>query len=180
MSNDAFITSILNQFYTAAQVDLLHLALTNLTEMIAAGEIDIVLDQREKTPVQKKAFIQKIVNGVECPELRQGLQARLAEDDIEFFRERTLGTTLAALQKEAERISIVKLTVAVEFKEADLREMVAQLETQLGNPVALDLTVEHGLMGGAIVQYGTAIRDYSIKSRLEQFREHWKKAVVEG
>lgn len=180
MSTPQFATSIIEQFYTAAQVDLLHLALTNLMEMISAGEVDIVLDQREKTPTQKKAFIQKIIAGVECPELKQALAAKLAEGDIEFFRERNLETVLVTLQKAAEKIAIVKLKVAVAFKEADLREMVTVLEEQLGQPAALEIQVEHGLIGGAVVQYGTAIRDYTIKSRLEQFRDHWKKAVVEA
>jgi F0F1-type ATP synthase delta subunit len=180
MSTPAFVTSILDQFYTAAQVDLLHLAMTNLLEMISAGEVDIFLDQREKTLAQKKAFIQKIIAGVECPELKQGLQAKLAEGEVEFFRERNLEAALTALQKAAQDIVIVKLKVAVEFKEADLREMVAVLEEQLEAPAALDIQVEHSLIGGAIVQYGTAIRDYSLRSRLEQFRDHWKKAVVEA
>jgi F0F1-type ATP synthase delta subunit len=58
--------------------------------------------------------------------------------------------------------------------------MVDQLEQQLGTPVALALKVEHSLIGGAVVQYGTAIRDYSIRSRLELIRDHWKKASLEG
>lgn len=180
MNNTAFITSILDQFYTAAQVDLLHLALTNLFEMISAGEVDIILDQREKTPTQKKAFIQKIINGVECPELKQALQSKLTEGEVDFFRERNLEASLTALQHEAEKIIIVKLKVAVEFKEPDLREMAKLLEEQLDAPAALDLEVEHGLIGGAIVQYGTAIRDYTLRARLETFRDHWKKAAVEA
>lgn len=180
MNNNSFIRSIVDQFYRSEQVDLLHLALTNLLEMTAAGEVDIFLDQRDKDATQKKAFIQKIINAIESPELKQALQAKLAEGDIDFFRERNLESALSALQKDTETIAIVRLHVAVEFKEADLREMVAQLHTQLGTPVALEISVEHSLIGGAIVQFGTAIRDYSIRSRLEQFREHWKKAVVEA
>ncbi len=180
MTTTDFITNVLDGFYRAEQVDLLHVALTNLLEMVSAGEIDIYLEQHEKTAAQKKAFIQKIVSDVESPELKKALEERLKENDLEFFRERNLGGVLAAVQRVAETIQIVKLRVAVSFKEKDLQDMVKQLEEQLGTEVALELSVERSLLGGAIVQFGTAIRDYSIKSRLETVRETWKAAVVEA
>jgi hypothetical protein len=108
MPKDSFLPTVLDQFYRADQVDLLHVAIANMTEMITAGDIDIFLDLAGKTAAQKKAFLQKIINGIESPELRSALQAKLAEDDIEFFRERNLSIMFTALQKEAERITIVK------------------------------------------------------------------------
>lgn len=180
MNTDSFVAPILDQFYLAEQVDLLHLALTNLFEMVNAGEVDLILDQREKNAKQKKAFIEKIVSAVESPELKKVLEAKLEEDDLEFFRERSLVAHLEALEKAAEDIVIVKLWVAIDFKEKDYQEMVALLSQQLGQRTAIDVKVEHSQVGGAIVQYGTAIRDYTVKTRFEQIREHWKKAVVEG
>lgn len=168
------------QFYLAEQVDLLHLSITNLAEMVKQGEVDLILDQRDKNDSQKKAFLQKIVAGVESPLFKQYLEGRLTDNDIEFFRERNLNAALSTIQHEAEKIVVVKLTLALEFKEPELRQMAAQLSEQLEAPVVLDITIEKGLMGGAIVQYGTAIRDFSLRTRLEQVREHWKSAVVEA
>ncbi|HSI20667.1 MAG TPA: F0F1 ATP synthase subunit delta [Verrucomicrobiae bacterium] len=179
-STKAFIASILDQFYRAEQVDLLHLALTNVLEMVSAGEVDIFLDQRQKNASQKKAFVQKIIGSIESPELKSAFQAELDADNLEFFRERSLGTTLSLLQRETEKIKIVRLHVALEFKEKDFREMVALLEEQLNAKVALSISVERSLLGGAIIQYGTALRDSTLKSRLEVFREHWKQAAVEA
>jgi F0F1-type ATP synthase delta subunit len=180
MNNAPFVKQIIDQLYLTLQVDLLHLALTNLTEMVAAGEIDLILDQRNKSAAQKKAFLQKIITAIESPLLRKALDEKLQDNDLEFFRERNLGSTIRQIQHEAEDIAIVGLRLATDFKEEDLKSMVRQLEEQLHRNVALDISIERGLIGGAVVQFGTAIRDYSIRARLEQFRDHWKKAVVES
>jgi F0F1-type ATP synthase delta subunit len=180
MKTNPFTKSLINQLHLTLQVDLLHLALTNLMEMVVAGEIDLILDQQMKSITQKKAFIAKIVSMVESPLLRKALEEKLAKGDLEFFRERNLGDILRHLQHAAEEIAVVKLRFALDFKEVDLHEMVAQLEEQLDKKVVLDISVDRSLIGGAIVQYGTFIRDYTVRARLEQFRDHWQKAALEA
>jgi len=147
--------------------------------MIKDGEIDLVLEQAKKTETQKRAFVQKVIDSLDSPELRDALQDELDSGSTDFFLEKHLRELLIALQKEAERILTVKLTVAIEFKQKDLQEMASLLSTNLGKPVALDVSIDHSLVGGTIIQYGNYISDYSIKSRLEQFRSRWKEAVVE-
>lgn len=174
----SFASAILVQFYRADQIDVLHLALTNILEMIKANEVDLILDQKGKSPAQRKAFIQKIIDGVESPELKTALSHELSEGNLEFFRERNLGTILGNLQREAEALAVVRLKVAVDFKPADLREIANVLSKQLGRPTVIDISVERSLIGGAIVQYGTAIRDYTLRYRLEQVKEQWREAIT--
>lgn len=180
----------MGQIYLASQLDVLHLSLINVIDMVKDGEIDLLLDQAGKSPKQKALFLQKIVDGVESTELRQALQETLneqagtamqsaVEDSFSFFREHALADLLHRLQSNAESITIVRLQVATEFKPDDLREMATLLSKKINQQVALLPTVEHSLIGGAIVQFGTYLSDYSVRARLEQFRAHWHRAVIE-
>ncbi len=173
------MSSILSKMFVAHQLDLLHLSIINLLDMIKDGEIDLVLEQNKKTAVQKSLFIQKIIESLDSPELRDALQAELDAKNIDFFLEKHLRDILVALQKEAERIIPVHLTVAVEFKMRDLQDMVSLLSKSLGHQTVLDVHVDRSLIGGTVIQFGNYISDYSIKSRLEQFRSRWEEAVVE-
>ena len=175
----SFISGILSQIYTAKQLDVLHLSIINLLDMIKDGEIDLVLEQNKKTAKQKKAFIQKIIDSLESSELVTPLQNELDAGNVDFFFEKHLKEYLGQLQHEAEKVVPVKLTTAIEFKVKDLRDMVDQLTRSLGKPTVLNISVDHSLIAGAIVQYGNYITDYSLKSRLEQFRKHWEEAVIE-
>jgi len=175
-----FISGIVAQIATARQLDVLHLSVINLLDMIKDGEIDLVLDQASKTPAQKKGFIEKIADSIESPELQAALRKELSAGNLDFFHEKYLRDLLEQLQKEAEKMITVKLTVAVEFKKADIAEMTTLLAKKLGRPVALDLSVERSLIAGTIVQYGSYITDYSVKTRLDQFRASWKSAAVES
>jgi ATP synthase F1 delta subunit len=147
--------------------------------MTAAGEIDLVMDQKKDT-AHKKAFIQKIVSNVESPDLRDFLHAKIAADELAFFREYILEAFLKDLQKKAETITIIRVSVALDFKPEDYKKMVEQVSAQLNRPVALEMTVDKKLIGGAIVQHGSTIHDFTIKSRLDLLSERWKTAVVEA
>src|ERR1044072_178401 len=184
------MSELLDKLYLAEQVDLLTLSLINLQDMIKDGEIDLVLQQAKKSVKQKAFFIQKIIEAVESPELRQMLEAELNRDlqntvkdsgnehSFDYFREKNLEDVLHSLQGEAEKVGIVRLTVAIEFKEKDLREMAAFLTERLERKTALHVTVDKSLIGGVVVQSGNYISDYTVKTRLDQYRAQWHEAVV--
>jgi ATP synthase F1 delta subunit len=165
--------------YRAEQLDLLHLTLINLLDMVRDGEIDLVLEQDTKTDQHKNLFIEKLLTDCKSAELKKTLTEHLAADGIDFFREKNLGPFLQAIQHAANACTVVKLTVAVEFKEKDLREMAAVLSERLGKQVVLGIKVDHSLIGGAIIQHGSYLNDYSVKTQLEMYRSRWHKAVAE-
>lgn len=175
--------TILNQLLTADQLDRLYLSLNSLIDMVEEGDIDLILDQPKKSHNQKILYLQKITHNVCSPELHDFLVKELEKakksEDYEFFSQRNLHPFLVNLQKEAEAIRVVKLTFALEFKEKDLQEMAELLANKINQPVVLDLKIDHSIIGGAVIQLGNFISDYSLKTRLSQFRSHWKAAVVE-
>lgn len=176
-SNPAeLIESLLAQLYRADQLDFLHLSLINLLEMTAADEIEMILDQPDKSAKHKQLFLEKVIGAVSSAEL----QAILEKQDITFFRTRDFEPFLHTLQHRAQDFAVVKLSVALEFTEADLREMATLMSEKIGHPTVLAVKVEKDLIGGAIVQYGSYLSDYSLKTQLDVFRSKWHRAVVEN
>ena len=172
----SLIESLLARLYRADQLDFLHLSLINLLEMTADDEIEMILDQPEKSAKHKQLFLEKVVAAVSSPELKEVLNGQ----DITFFRTRDFEPFLHTLQHRAQEFAVVKLSVAIEFTEADLREMAALMGEKIGHPTVLAVKVEKDLVGGAVVQYGSYLSDYSLKTQLDVFRSKWHRAVIEN
>lgn len=172
MSNLA--QELTGSFIKAEQLDLLYLSIISLLDMVKDGEIDLVLDQEGKSVKQKRLFIDKLIDGIHSPELAESLR----QQPLEFFYEKDFGPFLEQLKKEADKFEIVRITVALEFKEVDLREMTAFLSEKLGKPTVLSIKLDKNLFGGAIVQHGSFQSDFSLHTQLDIFRSRWHKAVV--
>ncbi|MEI6477510.1 MAG: F0F1 ATP synthase subunit delta [bacterium] len=165
---------VLQKFYLADQIDKLHLSLVSLLETVNQGEMELMLEQTPKTLREKVGYVKKVMEQVQSEELRMKLLEILDSGDLEFFDSKHFPDFLHAMQRRAEAIRVIKITVAIEFKDKDLHQMVSTLSTQLGRPVALEVTVDPTLIGGVIVRYGNYITDYSLRTRFTQFRSDWK------
>jgi F0F1-type ATP synthase delta subunit len=167
--------SVLTAAFTKAeQLDLLYLSLINLMDMVKDGEVDLVLDQEGKSTKQKQLFLDKMVAGVQSVELATHLKSQ----PMDFFYEKNLGPFLQQLKREADQFEIVRLTVAVVFKEKDLKEMATFLSEKLGKPTVLSIKLDKNLFGGVIVQHGSFQSDFSVHTQLDIFRSRWHRAVV--
>lgn len=173
------IEDVLGGLYLAEQLDHLHLSIINLLDMVRDEEIALVLDQEEKTLKEKRAFIGKVVQSVRSPELRGVLEDALKRNDLSFFQEKELGSILTSLQSEASKIAVVRVTVAVSFEADDVREMAELLSHKVGKQAVVSLKVDYSLIGGAIIQQGNYLSDYSVKSQLDLFRSRWHRAVTD-
>lgn len=63
-----------------------------------------------------------------------------------------------------------KVTTAVEMSDGDRDVLAAELSSQLGTQVRLDVEVEPSIIGGLVLQVGDRVIDASVRSRLEQLR----------
>lgn len=171
--------ALVREIYRSEQLDLLHLAVINLLDMVKDEEIDLVLDQDNKSLQQKKLFLQKLTTSLNTPILQKEFERRIKAEDWEFFREKELGPFLQSIQHAANNCSVVKLTLALEFKESDVKEMSALLSERLGKQAVLSIKVDATLLGGAIVQQGSFQNDYTLKTQLDLYRSKWHKAVIE-
>lgn len=162
----------------AEQLDLIYVSAGSIIELADAGEIDLILEQPRKSPTQKLAFIRKILDEIESPILREAVERNLKEASIKYYDSHTLIPFLKSVRDTIEGIEIVRLTVACEFTPEDLAEMATVMAKRIGKPVAFDLTVDRSIIGGAVIQFGHYLSDYTIKTRLDQFRSQWRQAVV--
>lgn len=179
MDSQPAITALLNQILLAEELDLLHLSLVNLSDMSRDGDIDIFLEQPKKSAKQKMLYLQKVIDSLPSPLFRTMLQEVLDGGDFDFFGRKRLQDFIKQVQNQAEAITIVHLTVSTKFKEPELREMAKIVEGKLKCQVVFNLKVDRSLIGGAVIQYGSYITDYSIKTRLDQFRASWHRAAIE-
>jgi|GEM_PF-6856996 len=171
--------ALVQELYQAEQLDLLHLAVINLLDMVKDGEIDLVLEQDNKSTEQKEAFLQKMVGEVRAAGLQKELQKHLDAHDIAFFQEKEFGPFLQTIQYAANGGVVAKLTVAIKFKDKDIKEMAAKFSAKLGKQVVLSIKVDPSLIGGAIIQHGSYLNDYSLKTQLDLYRSRWHRAVAD-
>ncbi len=174
------VTAMLGKLYRAEQLDALHLSIINLLDMVMDEELSLVLEQKNKSEAEKLSFLQKVVDSVHSPELHGVLEDAIHRKDLAFFDEKELGDLLRFLQKEAQQFTIVRLTLALHFKEHDIWEFAALLSKKINKPVVISVKVEKDLIGGAIIQFGSYLSDFSIRSQIEIFQENWHKAVVDA
>jgi F0F1-type ATP synthase delta subunit len=169
--------AILQKVRLTDQLDVLHRDLIYLEELSKQGDLDVMLDQSHKSIRQKALYLEKVIDGVQAPELERGLRLLVRHGEIDLFASKYFLDFLVQLQRELEKRTIVNLKVAVEFQPADIRRMADTLTRKLGKPVIFHLEVERGLLGGAIIQIGSHIYDYSLKSRMDQFRAEWEETL---
>src|SRR4051812_28582259 len=96
----AFTSGIIAQISVGKQLDILHFSIIDLIEVIKDGGIDVVLEGGGKTLAQKQAFVEKLVAGVESPELKGALETELKAGNLDFFSSKYMRDTLLLLQRE--------------------------------------------------------------------------------
>jgi F0F1-type ATP synthase delta subunit len=156
-----------------------HLSISSLHEAIKAGSFDAILDNSHTTEIQKIKALEDLLHDLPSPYLLEVFHDQLSKAKLDFFASQTLAIFLSQLQHEAEHIVIVRLTTACKFQEKDVLEMANLLKGRINQRVAFSMTVDPSLIGGAIIQHGNYISDYSIKTRLTQFRQVWHRAAIE-
>jgi hypothetical protein len=162
LSPEETLLHVLEHVLYVEQLDALHLHLTQLTELL------------QTTP----GLTAKQLGVLDTfPPLQHNLVLAL-NHHAELIEPKRLQPVLHELQREAQKRKQVRLTVACEFEESDLKEMMAELSQRIGAPVVLRLTVDPTLIAGAVIEHGNFSSDYSVRTRLQQLKKTWTKAVT--
>jgi F-type H+-transporting ATPase subunit delta len=75
------------------------------------------------------------------------------------------------LVDEAEGRTEVELTVAIELSSDERRRLETLLSEKSGGEVRVDVRVDPGILGGAIVRQGDHVTDGSVRRRLQEMRQ---------
>ncbi len=167
-------SSILSSLLYTKQLDELHIGIAALTELIEEGSFEEILDANEQ-PKRQVEGLTALIKKVGHPKIEKALSALLSTDPY-LLSKKQLIPELDALRKSAESLAVIRLTTACKFEDADMQEMAKIASENLGTTVVFDAEVDPTIIGGAIVEHGSFASDYSIKTRLTQFREHWHTA----
>lgn len=77
---------------------------------------------------------------------------------------------LTLLRKELLAIPVLHITIAYEPKGFQMKPLNEWLSKNFDRKVLLDITVDHTIIGGALIQSGGYYKDYSVrKSLLDQY-----------
>lgn len=76
-----------------------------------------------------------------------------------------------ALVDQAEGRTEVELTVAIELSAEERQKLEAVLSKKSGSEVRVDVRVDPGILGGAIVRQGDHVTDGSVRRRLQEMRQ---------
>lgn len=174
MSLSQFTQTATSDLLYTSQLDELHIAVACLTELLESAQFEEILDATT-TPKRQLEGLEALINQIKYQPLHTAL-VQLLHDDPTQLSEKQLPPLVAELRKYAESMQIIRMIVAVTFESADLAEMATLASEGIGKPVIFDLRVDSSIIGGAIVEYGSSSSDYSLRTRLTQFREHWHQA----
>ena len=162
-------------FLTTTDLDAASSSITMLRELLNSGELAL-LNEKPSTKAQQLTRLAHLVGSLESVMLRTQLEKEILAKNIEFFSTHRMRGWIEGQQKMIDRVGVVHLEVAVNFKLKDVEYFRELLSVKIGGPVVLEITVTKSLIGGAIVQHGTYRMDASVKSRLERFGKSWQQA----
>jgi F-type H+-transporting ATPase subunit delta len=94
---------------------------------------------------------------------------------VEQGRTRELGRIveeLAEVAAETRESAVAEVRSAVPLDEASTKKLAAALAKATGRPIEVRVVVDSGVVGGIVAKVGDEVFDGSVRSRLEEAREH--------
>jgi F-type H+-transporting ATPase subunit delta len=103
------------------------------------------------------------------------LAANMLAFVVEQGRTRELGRIveeLAEVAAETRQHAVAEVRSAVPLDEASTKKLAAALAKATGRPIEVRVVVDPSVVGGIVVKVGDEVIDGSVRSRLEEAREH--------
>ena len=79
---------------------------------------------------------------------------------------------LAEVAAETRESAVAEVRSAVPLDEASRKKLAAALATATGRPIEVRVVVDPSVVGGVVAKVGDEVFDGSVRSRLEEAREH--------
>lgn len=128
------------------------------------SEISLILE----VLFRQQADLEKILDTKVSPQLRTYILDLLQGKPLdEALRER-IAKTLAEIKKKAEGLQAITLTLAFEAQQSTIDRISSFARQTLGENIIIEINVEPGIIGGAIIVFNGLYRDYSLKTKLEE------------
>lgn len=90
------------------------------------------------------------------------------KNNIVLENPQSLKQCVTTIRKEAETLPMVQLSVAYTPTEDELRDINNWLKARIGQKYVFAVTVDHSLVGGAVISANGFYKDFSLKRYLEE------------
>jgi len=97
------------------------------------------------------------------------LTTYLRESEISSGNKEAIASYLDRTKEEILKMSRIKLTMAINPDSALLDKMFSWFKDAAGKELLMDISINPGILGGLLVTYKGLYRDFSLKSRLDNY-----------
>ena len=184
MAKKTNINELARRYTTAAfqlavsekALDKVSADLTNLeAQLLGDAKTAKFLNSPLLTPAKQVEFIKGVTKELKVNSITQNLLLVVAKNG----RLGSLKAIISAFQEKvaAERNEVTaKIISATELSEAEVKQISADFGKKTGKQVVVQAEVDPSIIGGLIVKIGSAMYDYSVKTKLNRLAEQLKKA----
>ncbi len=101
--------------------------------------------------------------------IQNSIRAKVAYIIIQAIQNQPKEELLMELKKNVESLNYIKLTIAFEPTQQNLERISIWIKQNIGLGLAVDLSVDKSILGGAIVEYSGKIKDFTILPQVNQY-----------
>lgn len=171
---EKYIKKILDLVFTKDDLDQILFDLTIFAEHIGYNSIvKSTTDEAEARRILVRSQLDNITSGI----LRNYLTELLEKDELWIFDPGHIKTFADNLNEIAAKTVFFNLTTAIQLKDEDLRALSEMMSKKMERKVVVHLTVDHNILGGAVIKKDNFILDYSLKTKMNNLASQWKKSI---
>ena len=171
---ERYIAEIFNFITDKFELDQIIFDIGRLSEKF---NYSIIAENNQSDPNFKKQQIRKEIEDIGSETLHDYLYTLTEEDDFWLFEPNHFANFKEQFEQAITKTDIFQLTVAIQLQNEDIKRMANELSQKMEKTVILDVRISNGLIGGAIIKKDNYILDYSLKTKLTNLSEHWKKSI---
>ncbi len=150
----------------SGQFDVWSERLSVLAAIVGHPEMQVRLDSPNLTHQDCATMVEKVAADVLDDNSRNFIRLLSENNRLKLIDD--IGGLFEQLRAESEGEIEAKVTTAFELNDAQREKMSVALSKRLDRKVRIVSTVDHSLIGGAIIQAGDLVIDGSVKGRLEK------------
>lgn len=108
----------------------------------------------------------------------ENLEQKVSEQLKEILGQQDLSSReqrkkfLSQLKERLQELPQVRITIAFVPSDSFLKEISQWLENEIGDKVIIDLTVNHKIVGGAIIEYQGRYLNLALNKKIKQATSH--------
>lgn len=130
-------------------------------------------DEAEK----RKQFITEQLSQIKSDILRDYLLSLIKKNDLWLFDPGHFKIFSEEMNNQSQKAVLFNLTAPIELKSDDIKALAERLSNKAQRKVVIQLVVDESIISGAIIKKDNYILDYSLRTKLNNLGNQWKKTI---